>query len=41
MGLFRFREKHTAQTNCGPSQRVNAALKFGVVSFYRLENLIC
>ena len=26
---------------CGPSQRVSAALKHGMVSFYRLGNFIC
>ena len=26
---------------CGASQRANAALKFGVISFYRLGNFIC
>ena len=29
------------QSVCGPSQRVNAATKFGVVSFYRLDSFIC
>ena len=52
-----FREKHTPQTECGPShkprvtlgetfhrqeyepsQRVSAASKYGVVSFYGLGN---
>ena len=33
MDLFRFREKHTPQTECGPLQRVSAALKCGVFSF--------
>ena len=41
MDLFRFREKHTPQTECGPSQRMIVALKFGVVSFYKLSNFIC
>ena len=41
MDLFRYREKHTPQTECGPSQRANAAAKFDVVSFYRLGNFIC
>ena len=41
VGLFRFREKHTPQTMCGPSQRVSGAWKCGVVSFYRLGNFIC
>ena len=35
-----FREKHTPQTECQPSQRVNAALKCGVVSYYGLGNFI-
>ena len=39
MGLFRYREKHTPQTECGPSQSGNAAVKFGVVSFYRLGKI--
>ena len=30
-----FREKHTPQTECGPSQRVRKAPGYGVVSFYR------
>ena len=31
--LFRFREKHTPQTECGPLQRVNAATrKCGMVT---------
>ena len=34
-------ERSTLQTECGPSQRVNAAAKFGVVSFYKLGNFIC
>ena len=38
--LFRFREKHTPQTERGPSQRASAAVKCGVVSFYRLGNFI-
>ena len=29
------------QTDSGPSQRANAAAKFGMVSFYRLGNYIC
>ena len=34
-----FREKHTPQTKCGPSQRVSAAArKCGIVSFYGLGN---
>ena len=39
--LFRFREKHTPQTECGPSQRVSGAVRCGMVSFYRLGNFIC
>ena len=39
MGLFRYREKHTPQTECGPSQSANAAVKFGMVSFYRLGKI--
>ena len=39
MDLFRYREKHTPQTECGPSQRANAAAKFDVVSFYRLGKI--
>ena len=36
-----FREKHTPQTECGPSQRVSAvALKCGVISFYELGSFI-
>ena len=38
--LFRFREKHTPQTESEPSQRVSVAVKFGMVSFYRLGNFI-
>ena len=34
MDLFRFREKHTPQTECEPSQRSSAAMKCGMVSFY-------
>jgi len=34
--LFRYRQKHTPQTEFGPSQRVSAAPKFDVVGFYRL-----
>ena len=41
MELFRFSEKHTPQTECGPFQRVNAAVKWGMVSFYRPGNFIC
>jgi desulfoferrodoxin (superoxide reductase-like protein) len=42
MDLLRFREKHTPQTECEPSQRVNpVAVKCGIVSFNRLENFIC
>ena len=40
MDLFRYREKHIPQTECGPLLRVSAALKFGVVSFYRQGNFI-
>ena len=40
MDLFRYREKHTPQTECGPSQRVSAAMNCGGVSFDRLGNLI-
>ena len=29
-----FREKHTLQTECGPSQKVRKAPGYGVVSFY-------
>ena len=29
------REKHTPQTECGPSQKVRKAPRYGVVSFYR------
>ena len=35
-----FREKHTPQTECGPSQKVRAALKYGTVSFYEPDNFI-
>ena len=41
MDLFRYREKHIPQTECGPSQKASAALKFGVVRFYRLGNFTC
>ena len=41
MDLFRYREKRTPQTECGPTQRANAAAKFGVVRFYRLGDFIC
>ena len=30
-----FREKHTPQTECGPSQKVRKAPRYEVVSFYR------
>ena len=39
--LFRFREKCAPQTECGPLQRVNVALKCGVVSLCRLGNFVC
>ena len=39
--LFRFREKHSLQTECGPSQATSAAAKCVMVSFYRLGNFIC
>ena len=39
--LFRYREKQTSQTECGPSQRAKAAMKRGMVSYYRLGNFIC
>ena len=35
-----FREKHTPQTECGPSQNVRVALKYGVISFYGLDDFI-
>ena len=35
-----FREKHTPQTEWGTSQKVRAALKYGVVSFSGLGNFI-
>ena len=39
--LFRFREKHTSRTECGPLQRARAlASKCGVVSFYGLGNVM-
>ena len=38
--LFRIREKHTLQTECGPSQATSAAAKCVMVSFYRLGMLI-
>ena len=42
MDLFRFREKPTPQTECGPSQSVSVgASKCGMVSFHRLGNCIC
>ena len=34
-------ERHTPQTKGRALQRVSAALKFGMVSFYRLGNFIC
>ena len=30
-----FREKHTPQTDCGPSQKSRKAPGYGIVSFYR------
>ena len=30
-----FRQKHTPQTECGPSQKGGVAPEYGVVSFYR------
>ena len=36
MDLLRFREKHTPETECVPSQRVGVAAKCGMVGFYRL-----
>ena len=33
-------EKHTPQTECGPSQKMKVALKYGVVSFHGLGNFI-
>ena len=33
MDLFRYRQKHTPQTEFGPSQRVSAAPKFDVLVF--------
>ena len=35
-----FREKHTPQTECGPSREVRAASPCGVVSFYGLGNFL-
>ena len=32
-----FREKHTPQAECRPSQKERAALKYGRVSFYGLS----
>ena len=40
MDLFRYREKHTPQTECGSSQMANVTLKLGMVNYYRLGNLI-
>ena len=34
--MLRFREKHTPETECVPSQRVGVAAKCGMVGFYRL-----
>ena len=39
--LFRFREKHAPQTECGPLQSTSAATKFGMINFYKLGNFIC
>ena len=44
--LFKFREKHTPQTECGPSQKVSAvmsvvAMRCGMLTFYGLGNFIC
>ena len=33
MDLFRFREKHIPQTECGPSQRASRAEKCDMVCF--------
>ena len=41
MDLFRFREKHTPQTEFGPFQRASVAAKCATVNFYRLGNFIC
>ena len=38
--MYLFREKHTPQTECGPSQKVRVALKHVIVSFYELGNFI-
>ena len=35
------RDKRIPQTDCGPSQKASAALKFGVVRFCRLGNFTC
>ena len=35
-----FREKHTPQTECGPSEKIGTALNCGMVSFYGLGNSI-
>ena len=35
-----FREKHTPQTECGPSQKVRVAPKYSVIGFYGLGNFI-
>ena len=37
--LFRFREKHTPQTTCGPSQRASRAEKCDMVSFSGLGTI--
>ena len=41
MDLFRFREKHPPQIECGPLKRASEATKFGMVNFYKLGNFIC
>ena len=40
MDLFSYRENHTPQTECGPSQRESVAVKCGEVTFYRLGDFI-
>ena len=39
MDLFRFREKHSPQKDCGPSQRVSVAMKYSMVSFYQFSSV--
>ena len=34
-------DRSTLHRQCGPLQRVNAAVRFGMVSFYRLGYFIC